>query len=314
MTEYERSAWSAITSGGHRGDGDEHAHQCIDRPAVWDRTPAVPASTATTADHLSGRQMNPVKGRGPVTSDRSIQPTARAIRASTAVIAIATRKPLDQEACRVLDEVRSSGRQAHRQGGDHTELRAHDHPADHENGGVGNHGHRGNGGGQRQERIERPRPARFAIGMVHHGVPHDRVIRCTRSGPLGGASIGRRGGRHIGDNHRPVFVQALGAEPAQDVRRCFTGYLALHQVPRGSDPGPVDHQHIRSARVSIEMPDHRIGAAGGTIRRGSASPDHRDIQPQQVDRAHHQPRRMAPRSRIKERVNIASSRTASTPA
>ena len=175
MTEYERSAWSAITSGGHRGDGDEHAHQCIDRPAVWDRTPAVPASTATTADHLSGRQMNPVKGRGPVTSDRSIQPTARAIRASTAVIAIATTKPLDQEACRVLDEVRSSGRQAHRQGGDHTELGAHDHPADHENGGVRNHGHRnhghrGNGGGQRQERIERPRPARFAIGMVHHGV------------------------------------------------------------------------------------------------------------------------------------------------
>jgi hypothetical protein len=61
------------------------------RPAVCDRTPAQPARTATTADHLSGRQMKPVSGRAAVTSPASIQPTARARTAASMVRLSATR-------------------------------------------------------------------------------------------------------------------------------------------------------------------------------------------------------------------------------
>jgi hypothetical protein len=65
----------------------------LERPAVSDRTPAAPASSATTNDHRSGVQMKPVSGRGSDTSELSIQPTAAASSASTIVTAIATAKP-----------------------------------------------------------------------------------------------------------------------------------------------------------------------------------------------------------------------------
>lgn len=35
----------------------------LDCPAVWEKTPAQPDSTATSADHLSGIRMKPVSGR-----------------------------------------------------------------------------------------------------------------------------------------------------------------------------------------------------------------------------------------------------------
>jgi hypothetical protein len=108
--------------------------------------------------------------------------------------------------------------------------------------------------------IERPRAARFAVGVVDDGVPHDGVVGGTGSSPLGGTGIGGGGRRHVGDDHRPVVVEALGTKPAQHVRRRFAGHLALDQVPYGSDRGATQHHHICEARVSSRLPDDRIGA------------------------------------------------------
>jgi len=67
--------------------------RALERPAVSDSVPAVPASSATTKDHRSGFQMNAVSGRGAVSEPGSIQPAARAARAKSAVIAMARAKP-----------------------------------------------------------------------------------------------------------------------------------------------------------------------------------------------------------------------------
>ena len=63
------------------------------RPAVVESTPAAPASTATTSDQWSGRQMKPVSGRGAATVDASNQPTATARSDSRVVTAMARANP-----------------------------------------------------------------------------------------------------------------------------------------------------------------------------------------------------------------------------
>lgn len=60
---------------------------------VNDSTPAIPAMKATTNDHRSGRQMNPVKGRGDVSTDASIHPNAAATRQATVVTTMAPANP-----------------------------------------------------------------------------------------------------------------------------------------------------------------------------------------------------------------------------
>jgi len=54
-----------------------------DLPVVIDRTPAMPASSATTNDQRSGCQMNPVSGRSCATISVVTQPAPRATSASS---------------------------------------------------------------------------------------------------------------------------------------------------------------------------------------------------------------------------------------
>ena len=63
---------------------------------VSDRTPAIPAKTATTSDQRSGSVMNPVSGRSASSSEGSNQPSSRPASTARAVIAIAIAKPTHQ--------------------------------------------------------------------------------------------------------------------------------------------------------------------------------------------------------------------------
>src|SRR3712207_492504 len=99
----------------------------FERPAVWDSTPAQPASTATTADHLSGRQMKPVSGLAPVTSTRLIQSDALASSASSVVTTMAKAKPFTRRRRDMADQCSPPQRQADCESRDDAELRADNH-------------------------------------------------------------------------------------------------------------------------------------------------------------------------------------------
>ncbi len=101
-------------------------------PAVWDNTPAEPASTATTADQMSGRQMNRVNGRASVMSWIETTPNQRASTAKPQLIGDRHHEAADQQPERLTGQSTVLEGHAQCEGGDDRELRTHHHRADHQ--------------------------------------------------------------------------------------------------------------------------------------------------------------------------------------
>jgi hypothetical protein len=209
----------------------------LERPAVTERTPAAPASSATTTDQRSGRQMKPVSGRAAARSAGEIQPAARASRASAVAAAIATRKPSSSSfaACR---RARPGEHHPDADRGHRPELRPDDHRADHEDRRVGDHGDARDRRRERQEGVERPGGLGVRAGPGEHRGPDDPVLARPRAASSAAAAAREEVASTSAIATAPSCSRTHLAEGVDHLRGGLPGHVAGHRVARRSIAAP----------------------------------------------------------------------------
>ena len=222
------------------------------------RTPAAPATSATTNDHMSGCQMKPVFGRGRVIISASSAPVRLTSQASTATTATANAK-LKTSSCRLrpasphrANTIPTDTRR------DRAELRPHDHRPDHQDRGVGDDGDRGEDDGEHEEDDVRHGGLGAVVGLGLHRLPDDRVVGVAGREGLEAGRLRERGRERGGEDDAAALVEPELVELVQDHARLLARHVALDQVALGVDADPALDGDVGDALPVHEQVAHPV--------------------------------------------------------